>query len=122
MFGFPISLLTLMYKGMSLGFSAGLLIDTMAFKGALVVLTSMAPQNLLILPAFIAAATAAQNYALMRYSARRAAGAGAGTGRPHSIKKSPARLPSSYLFLYALLAVVIGLGCLIEGLLFPVVV
>jgi stage II sporulation protein M len=39
--GFPAALAALIYKGMALGFSAALLVDSMSFKGVAIVFTSM---------------------------------------------------------------------------------
>lgn len=106
--GFPIALAALVYKGMALGFSAALLIDSMNFKGVAIVFTSMIPQNLLIIPAMILAGVAALNIAFHTLSNRR-----------FGIKKSLAESSGSYLFLNLLFAVAILGGCFIESFLSP---
>jgi len=106
--GFPIALAALVYKGMALGFSAALLIDSMNFKGVAIVFTSMIPQNLLIIPAMILAGVGALNIAFHTISNRR-----------FGIKKSLAESSGSYLFLNLLFAVAILGGCLIESFLSP---
>lgn len=107
-FGFPVALAALIYKGMALGFSAALLIDSMSFKGVAIVFTSMIPQNLIIIPAIVIAGVAALNVAFHTISNRR-----------FGIKKSLAECSGSYLFINAVLAAVILVGCFIESFLSP---
>ena len=71
--GFPAALAALIYKGMALGFSAALLVDSMSFKGVAIVFTSMVPQNLIIIPAVLIAGVAALNVAFHTISNRRKA-------------------------------------------------
>lgn len=106
--GFPAALAALVYKGMALGFSAALLIDSMSFKGIAIVFTSMIPQNLIIIPAIIIACVAALNIAFHTISNRR-----------FGIKKSLAKSSGSYLFINAVLAIAILVGCFIESFLSP---
>ena len=106
--GFPVALAALVYKGMALGFSAALLIDSMNFKGVAIVFTSMIPQNLLIIPAMILAGVAALNIAFHTISNRR-----------FGIKKSLAESSGSYLFLNLLFAAAVLAGCFIESFLSP---
>lgn len=107
-FGFPAALAALIYKGMALGFSAALLIDSMSFKGIAIVFTSMIPQNLIIIPAVIIAGVAALNLAFHTLSNRR-----------FGIRKSLAESSSSYLFINAMIALAILIGCFIESFLSP---
>lgn len=106
--GFPVALAALIYKGMALGFSAALLIDSMSFKGVAIVFTAMIPQNLIIIPAIIIAGVVALNLAFHTISNRR-----------FGIKKSLAESSGSYLFINAVLAAVILVGCFIESFLSP---
>lgn len=106
--GFPVALAALIYKGMALGFSAALLIDSMSFKGVAIVLISMIPQNLLIIPAIILAGVAALNVAFYTIS-----------NRKFGIKKSIAESSGSYLFINVILAAAILVGCFIESFLSP---
>jgi len=107
-FGFPAALAALIYKGMALGFSAALLIDSMSFKGVAIVFTSMIPQNLIIIPAILLAGVAALNMAFHTIS-----------NRKYGIKKSLAESSGSYLFINAVLAIAILAGCFIESFLSP---
>ncbi len=106
--GFPVAMAALIYKGMALGFSAALLIDSMSFKGVAIIFTSMIPQNLFIIPAIIIAGVAALNIAFHTISNRR-----------FGIKKSLAESSGSYFFINAVLAAVIITGCFIESFLSP---
>ncbi len=106
--GFPVALAALVYKGMALGFSAALLIESLSFKGIAIIFTSMVPQNLIIIPAMILAGVAALNVAFHTIS-----------NRKFGIKKSLAESSSSYLFVNAILAVAILIGCFIESFLSP---
>ena len=119
-FGFPIALLAIMYKGMALGFSASLLIDSMALKGAFTVLITMVPQNMIIIPAFIVAVTAAENYGLLKI--KTIGGGSRSSVRNNTSKKNTTNMLSSFLFLNLLLTATITVGCIIEALLFPIVV
>ena len=106
--GFPVAMAALIYKGMALGFSAALLIDSMNFKGVAIVFTSMIPQNLLIIPAMILAGVAALNLAFHTIA-----------NRKFGIKKSLAESSGSYLFLNLLLGIAVLAGCFIESFLSP---
>ena len=113
MIGFPAAYGILVYKGLALGFSSGLLLETLKFKGAGLLLVSMMPQNLLLIPAFILAASAAQNYAIDILRQRKN-----NSGR--AIKKNSAVTRNPYIMTNMLLAIMILLGCIIEALLFPI--
>ncbi|MDD4565398.1 MAG: stage II sporulation protein M [Eubacteriales bacterium] len=106
--GFPIVLVAMVYKGMALGFSAALLIDSMSFKGVAIVFTSMVPQNLILMPAIIIAVVAALNLASLTIKNRR-----------FGFKKSLAENSGSYLFLNTALALFIIVGCFIESFISP---
>lgn len=106
--GFPIAMAALIYKGMALGFSAALLIESMSFKGVAIIFTSMLPQNLIIIPAIVIAGVAALNVAFHTISNRR-----------FGIKKSLAESSGSYLFINTILAAAIIVGCFIESFLSP---
>ncbi|MBC6681260.1 stage II sporulation protein M [Zhenpiania hominis] len=107
--GFPVALAALTYKGMALGFCTGLIAETLKDQGLLVILTSLVPQNLFLLPAFILASAAAVNYALLSLAKKRAA------------KRNLREFSGSYLCVTLLLAAVIALGCGLEAILYPVV-
>lgn len=108
--GFPVALAVLTYKGMALGFCTGLIAETLKEKGFFVILTSLVPQNLILIPAFILAATAAVNYGLLSFQKKHAAA-----------KRNPKALSSSYLRASLLLAGAIVIACALEAILYPVV-
>ncbi len=108
--GFPIALAALTYKGMALGFCTGLIAETLKNKGILVILTSLLPQNLILIPAFVLASAAAVNYAVAALRSAR-----------QPLKKNLNTHSGSYLFVILLFALAIGLACGLEAILYPVV-
>lgn len=108
--GFPVALAAISYKGMALGFSSALLIESMAQKGFLLVLTTMVPPNLLLIPALLTACAASVNLAFRTLNHRR-----------FGIKKSLAENADSYVFLNLMLAAVILAGCAAESFISPFV-
>lgn len=108
--GFPAAYVVLLYKGAALGFAAGILIENFAFQGALSLALTMFPQNIILIPAFIVATTAAQQYGLEAVSVLR-------RGKRQKMKSNLRGNGRRYLITNAVLAGVIVLGCTIEGLL-----
>ncbi|WP_249168628.1 stage II sporulation protein M [Alkaliphilus sp. B6464] len=53
------------FKGFVIGFTVGLLIEQFKFKGILLFLLGVLPQNLIIIPIFITASTISLSFALM---------------------------------------------------------
>lgn len=107
--GFPAALAALTYKGMALGFSAALLIDTMSYKGVAVIFTSMLPQNLIIIPAILLAGVAALNISSKTISNRR-----------FGIRKSIAENSGPYMIINIFLSLAILAGCFIESFVSPI--
>lgn len=108
--GFPAALAAITYQGMALGFCTGLIIETLKDKGMLMILTSLVPQNLILIPAFILAAAAAVNYGL--YSLR---------SRHMASKKNLKDFSGSYIWVMMFLCLAIGLACGLEAILYPIV-
>jgi stage II sporulation protein M len=106
--GFPVVLATLIYKGMALGFSAALLIDSMSHKGVALVLTSMLPQNLIFIPVLILGGVVALNLAFYTFSNRRS-----------GIKKSLRESSGPYFTINLILAIAIIVGCFVESAISP---
>ncbi|MBR0596862.1 stage II sporulation protein M [Sinanaerobacter chloroacetimidivorans] len=106
--GFPIALAALTYKGMALGFSAALLIDSMSYKGVALIFTSMLPQNLILIPAILIAGIAALNVAFHTISNRR-----------FGMKKSLVESSGSYTFINIILIVAVLAGSFIESFISP---
>ncbi|WP_027399278.1 stage II sporulation protein M [Anaerovorax odorimutans] len=107
--GFPIAIAALTYKGATLGFSAALLIESLSFKGIAFIFTSMIPQNLILIPAFLVATVVSLSMAFYILSNRK-------TG----IKKSLASSSGPYAFLNIIIALVILTGCFVESFICPI--
>lgn len=107
--GFPIAIAALTYKGAALGFSAALLIESLSLKGIFYIITSMIPQNLILIPAFIAATVISLNLAFYLLSRRRKFG----------IKKSLADCAGPYTYLNVIIAIFIIVGCIVESIICP---
>ena len=61
--GAPVSMLPLLYKGAALGLSCTVIIDSMSADGLKLIMLSVMPQNMLLVPLFILAASFALSYA-----------------------------------------------------------
>lgn len=109
--GFPAAPVVLGYKGMALGFCTGLIAETLKSRGILVVLTSLLPQNLILIPAFILASSSALNYGILSLRSRKKSG----------IKKNLNEISGSYICLMIALAIAVIAACGIEAILYPVV-
>ncbi|MEG0830349.1 MAG: stage II sporulation protein M [Anaerovoracaceae bacterium] len=108
--GFPLALLTLLYKGMSLGFSVSLIMETMSQDGIPLIFTSLVPQNLVLIPVFILATSTAVNFAFEFFHSRSG-----------PLKKNLPGRSSSYLLTEVCFAIAIIIGCGIEAILYPFV-
>lgn len=106
--GFPIAIAALTYKGAALGFSAALLIESLSLKGIFYIFTSMIPQNLILIPAFIAATVISLNLAFYLLSKRK-----------FGIKKSLADCAGPYTYLNVIIAIFIIVGCIVESIICP---
>ncbi len=69
--GAPISMLPLLYKGAALGLSCTVIIDSMSADGLKLILLSVIPQNMLLVPLFILAASFALSYAYSFLSSKK---------------------------------------------------
>ncbi|MBQ3107882.1 MAG: stage II sporulation protein M [Firmicutes bacterium] len=106
--GFPASLLVLLFKGVSLGFSAALLFQSAGFHGLFLTVTSLVPQNLLLLPCFYTAAVLAIQFFLCLFGSADSLGSCLKLHSLPFLKKQLRLLP----FLL--------LGCLLEALTGPI--
>ncbi|MEA4987003.1 MAG: stage II sporulation protein M [Anaerovorax sp.] len=107
--GFPVALLSVAYKGVTLGFSSALLLDTLSLKGSALILLTMVPQNIILVPILLLAAICATNFAFNTLSNRRS-----------GIKKSLTNNAGSYVLYYILFSLLILIGCLIESFICPI--
>ncbi|MBQ9931577.1 MAG: stage II sporulation protein M [Firmicutes bacterium] len=108
-FGFPVAFAALAYKGMALGLSSVLILESMSLlKGSAAVFASLIPQNLLCIPAFVlaAAAAASLDMDILRH-------------RKVGIKKALAQRAGDFLLLILFLGIVIAAGCCIESFISP---
>lgn len=62
--GLPVVWLLTFVKGLVIGFSVGFMVNQLGFKGLLLATLSIAPQNILILPIYIVAASLAMIFSL----------------------------------------------------------
>lgn len=106
--GFPVTLITLAYKGMALGFSSALLIDSMSYKGLALVMASMLPQNLIFIPAILIGGIASLNVAFHLISQRK-----------FGMKKGLAECAGPYLVLNIILILAILAGSFVESFISP---
>lgn len=103
--GFPAAYAAITYKGAALGFSAALLLDSMAVKGLLALLLTVVPPSLLILPALFLAVAAAVNSARNSMHNRR--------------KKSLSREAGPYCICFVPLVVCVVIAGLLEAFICP---
>jgi len=68
--GFPFVLFTLFLKGLSLGFTVGFIVSNFALKGILFSLAALLPHNIVLIPAFLFAATMATSFSYMHFKQR----------------------------------------------------
>lgn len=109
-FGFPAALIALAYKGLALGYCTGLIAETLKSKGLAVILTTLLPQNLILIPVFVLAASAAVNYGISSIGR---------SGRQS--KKNPRDISGSYVPAMLFFALAVGLACGLEAFLYPLV-
>ncbi len=105
--GFPAALLALIYKGAALGFAAALLMDTFDGKGVLLVLLTLFPSNLLLIPALCGAAIASLRLAFDALSC------------PSQIKKNLSERAGSFMVFQIMMAILALGGCFIESFISP---
>lgn len=106
--GFPAALLVLLYKGAALGFSAALLMDTFNAKGVLIVLLTLFPPNLILVPALCGAAVASLRLAFDLLS-----------DSPLQLKKNLAQRAGSFMTFQAIMAILVLAGCFVESFISP---
>ena len=120
-FGFPIAFISLIYKGMTLGFSMCLILESLSMEGVLYIISKVLPQNLLLIPLFILSASAAAAYAVSAIRGFRSQsrvnirGINPPSGR--STEKRSCHIdPRSYIYLNIIFLIILAAACLIERL------
>jgi stage II sporulation protein M len=106
--GFPAALLVLIYKGAALGFAAALLMDTFDAKGVLLVLLTLFPPNLILIPALWGSAVASLRLTFDLLSEG-----------PLQIKKNLSSKAGSFLVFQIMMAILILGGCFVESFISP---
>lgn len=110
-FGFPLAYLVVLYKAMTIGFSAGLLIESFALSGIGSILFLSLPQNIILVPVYITACAVTQNHCLSG-GIRRSA-------YSHDKSRYPVSGNDLYLSAYILLFVGTAIACLVQSIIFP---
>lgn len=105
--GFPLAFAVLAYKGISMGFSAALLIEDMNGKGILLTAVSMIPQNTVMIPVILIAVAAAVNFAFLTLK------------RENSRNRSYFQYLTGYICIFAVIVVATALGSFIESYICP---
>jgi len=105
--GIPLTLPIIFYKGFSLGFSIGFLIGGQALKGFVIVLLTIIPQNIILVPLFFIGSMMAISFSL--YLIR----------RPREGSGGIAKGFAKYCGRFALLFLGIGFCALLQGYLAP---
>ena len=106
--GAPIILLVILLRGFVLGFTVGFLVQEKAAVGILIAITSIFPQNLINIPAWIVAGVAAVSFSLMLIR---------GTKKE---KKTVWQSLLSYLTFMGILTLVAVVGALVEIYISPI--
>lgn len=107
--GFPITLLAITFKGITIGFVAAFFMEEMKLKGLALAFSSILPQNLIFVPALIFAAAVSIGFSFNIISRR---------GNIASDKGYLYHL-SSYLTIFAFVGGILFIGCLIESYICP---
>ena len=110
--GFPLVLVLLALKGLAIGFTVGLMVHTSSFQGVVFSLAAVLPHNLVLVPAYIAAAATAVTLSLLKLKYRLAHG-----GKNSS---NEGRYFKQYCLLMLLFLFFILLGGLVEAYITPV--
>ncbi len=109
MFGFPVAAILIGWRGFSVGFAVGFLVERSALGGVLFALGSILPHSLLIVPALIVIAVTGFSFSWLRFKSR--------------LEKTP--YPTGNRLLpYTVFNIFIGMfmmaGCLVEAYISPV--
>jgi len=109
MIGLPLILILLFLKGMVIGFTIGFLVQQMGFKGFLLSFAGVLPQNLIIVPTFIAAAVLSVAFSLQMIRKLFV----------KSLYQPFAPMLMRYIIAYGIFLLALGLASFVEGYFTP---
>lgn len=107
-FPYPASALILFIKGISLGYSCALILETLALKGVFVIFLSLFPENTLLIPAIILSANLAVSKS-----------AGIGRKKNKSIGRGLISADAPYLYANIFLCLMAVAGCILQSIFLP---
>lgn len=102
--GIPLIWLLLFLKGLVVGFSVGFIVNQLGWKGLVLSILSIAPQNILIIPIYIVAASGAMLFSVLLFRKI--------TAKTPTTSISPPFI--QYILLFALLFLFALIGSIIE--------
>ncbi|MDQ0161453.1 stage II sporulation protein M [Bacillus alveayuensis] len=108
--GLPIIFIMLFLKGMVVGFTVGFLVNQMGWSGFLLSFTSVLPQNLLLIPAFILTSATATLFSLKLSR----------NLFMKSMQYSPMILFSRYILVFVCIVCITGIAAVLEGYASPI--
>jgi stage II sporulation protein M len=109
--GIPLVLLIISIRGFVLGFTAGFLIDSLGFKGILVAVVSILPQNFLTIPLFIIFCVISISYSINVIKNRK-------INKYYKNQKSTLFL--EYMSIIFILCMLLTVGSIIEAYICPI--
>lgn len=108
-FSYPASSIILFLKGLSLGYCCALILETLAFKGILIIILSLFPQNTLLVPTiFISANIAISKSSSNKYKKNK--------GITRKFNSSDL----SYLYSAGFLCIIVIISCIIQSIFLPI--
>ena len=106
--GFAAALITVVYKGMALGYTSALFLESMSGQGACAIIASILPQNMIFIPVFLVACVCALNFAASLFHMKK-----------QGMKKGLTSHVGPYLSIYLILSAAVIAACLIESFISP---
>lgn len=110
--GFPVALLTLTFKGITVGFAVAFFMEEMKLKGLAIAISSILPQNLIFVPVLVMAVSVAIGFSTKVLSKKNASGNS--KGYMYQL--------STYLMVFMILGGVYLVGCLVEVYICPAII
>lgn len=110
--GFPVALVALMFKGITIGFATAFFMEEMKVKGLVIAFSSILPQNIIFVPVLIMAVAISIGFSTKILSKKN--GGGNNKGYMYHL--------STYLIMFMILGGIYFAGCLIETYICPVLI